>query len=72
MDYCKDIGALGLQRPGLAAELAPFRTIESVMEWMKKRRISLANVDIIFQDEYSHDFLIPIEPDAQYLAFGVT
>ena len=71
-DYAETVAALRAVHPQLADELAGFGTLESVLRWMEQRKISLDKIEIIFQDEFSHDFLIPLEAEGRYLAFGIT
>ena len=64
MQYVDHVRRMGESDPELAAELAELRTLEHVMAWERFRRVNLATVDLVTQDEYSHDFLVPlpIEP----------
>ena len=55
----------------MAAEIAGFRTLQTVMAWMERRGIALGSVEIVFQDEYSHDFLVPLDAAGRHLAFGI-
>ena len=43
-----------------------------VMAWMQPRGIAQARVDIIQQDEFSYDFLIPLATGRTLGGFGVT
>jgi hypothetical protein len=72
MEYQEYVNLLGATHRELARELAPFNTLENVLGWMKARGLSLATLDVVAQDEYSHDVLIPFGPDGSYLVFGVT
>jgi hypothetical protein len=72
MEYQDYVERLRADEPELAGELAPFHTLESVLPWMDSRGLPLASVDVVFQDEYSHDFLIPLEAGGKYLVFGIT
>ena len=58
--------------PDLAAEIAGFTGIEHVLTWMQRRGLAQAGIDIVGQDEFSYDFLIELEPQGRWLAFGVT
>jgi hypothetical protein len=71
-DYAESVAALRTCLPQLAEEIAGFGTLESVLRWMDKRGIPLEKIEIIFQDEFSHDFLIPLDPNGQFLAFAIT
>lgn len=58
--------------PELAAEVASFRSMEQVLQWMQRRQLTRAAVDLIGMDEFSYDFLIQLEPGGRWIAFGVT
>jgi hypothetical protein len=70
-DYAASFEAFAKQHPALAAELAGLCGLGGVMEWMKRRDLPLGAVDIIHQDEYSLDFIVPLE-DGRHLVFGIT
>lgn len=72
MEYADDIQILTEQEPELARQLAGFHSLEKVLTWMRARGLPLDALDVIAQDEYSHDMLIPLEADGKYLAFGMT
>jgi hypothetical protein len=68
-DYVESLRAL---HPELAEEIARFHTLESVLGWMKSRGIPLAGLDLVVQDEFHHDVLIPLGADGKHLVFGIT
>jgi hypothetical protein len=72
LEYADDVRALHDQAPDLAAEVAPFRGLEQVLQWMHRRGLTRATVDMIGMDEFSYDFLIQLEPAGRWIAFGVT
>ena len=72
MDYDLFVRALGTTDAELAGELGRLRTLEHVLDWVKRRGINLADLDVAQQDEYSHDALIPLGEGGRYLAFGMT
>ena len=39
---------------------------------MKAKGLPLAAIDVVAQDEFSHDLLIPLGTDGRHLAFGMT
>ena len=51
--------------PALAAQVAPLATLEDVI-----RRPGLALLDVIVQDEYTHD--VVVAAGAAYLVFDTT
>ncbi len=71
-EYAEYVTALGNEVPDLAAEVASFFGMEQVLQWMKRRGLTQAAVDLIGMDEFSYDFLIQLEPDGCWIAFGVT
>lgn len=71
-EYIDHVEALRADLPDLAAEIASFRGMESVIQWMQRRGLANTAVDLIGMDEFSYDFLIQLEPDGRWIAFGVT
>ncbi len=72
MEYQDYVSRLEAQSPDLAGEVAPFHTLENVLEWMKRQGIALGSIDVVNQDEYSHDVLIPLDAAGRHLVFGCT
>lgn len=72
LEYADYVTALRHESPDLAAEVASFRGLEQVLQWMQRRGLTNAAVDMIGMDEFSYDFLIQLEPDGGWIAFGVT
>jgi hypothetical protein len=70
MTYIEDIHDMRGGRPDLADQVAGFRTLEHVLDWLKAGGRPLGSLDLVTQDEYSHDLLVPVGPD--WLAFGMT
>jgi hypothetical protein len=54
----------------VAAELAPIQTLERLPGWLKGRGLDLAALDLIQQDEFSFDMLLPLGPP-EWLSFGM-
>ena len=71
-DYSDSFRAFAAGRPDLAAGLAGARGLSGVLMWMKGRDLPLAAVEIIQQDEFSLDFILPLEAGGEHLVFGVT
>ena len=69
-DYQEYLADLTTAHPALGAELSKVRTLEHVLLWMTRRGLPLGDVEIIQQDEYSLDFIIPLE--SEHLVFGIT
>jgi hypothetical protein len=72
MEYVDYVTVLQASHPELASDLADSRGLGSVMRWMRLRGIPLGCVEIIQQDEFALDFVIPLKPDGTHLVFGIT
>jgi hypothetical protein len=71
-DYQDHVKELARSNPDLAALVAGWSSLESVLEWMKEKDFPPGSIDLIGQDEFEYDFLLELEPKGQWLAFGVT
>jgi hypothetical protein len=69
-EYPESLNELGSINPDLAAQIGPFRTLEHVLDWMKREGHSLSALDMVTQDESCHDLIMPIGSD--WLVFGMT
>ena len=58
-------------RPITDPELAEIRTLERLLAWLQEHGLPLAELDLIAQDEYSHDLIIPAGTGEWY-SFAVT
>ncbi len=72
MRYSDHVEVLRASRPDLAAEVADFTGVSSVLRWMQDRGLARTEVDIVGQDEFESDFLIRLGPGQEWLAFGLT
>ena len=72
MEYQDHLAAVRAADPALAGELAGLVGLEGVMRWMAQRGIPLAKAEIIAQDEFSLDFVVPLGEGGRHLAFGIT
>lgn len=68
--FANDARKLRPIQPALADEIAGFRTLEHILDWMKQKGHAFANLDMVTQDEFCHDLLMPIGSD--WLVFGMT
>ena len=69
--YPDQLAELAAADPALGAEVSRLRNLEGVLKWAPGYSIPFAGFDLVQQDEYSYDFLVPL-PDARWLAFAVT
>ncbi len=71
MDYPDHLRRLEAGDPALARELAGFTSLPHVLAWLARRGWPTEGLDVLAQDEYSHDLLLPL-PDGRCLSFGMT
>ncbi len=71
MDYPDYVQQLAAAEPDLARELTGFTSLEHVLAWMQRRGLPATGLDVVAQDEYCHDLLLPL-PDGRWLAFAMT
>jgi hypothetical protein len=72
MNYREHVEVLRARRADLAAEVAGFTVVTSVMQWMQARGLTQTTVDIIGQDEFEYDFVVRVGSDEEWLVFGLT
>jgi hypothetical protein len=72
MDYGAQVAALAGTYPDLASELSTLLNLEYALGWIRRRGLSLAALDLVAQDEFSHDLLIPLAAGGPWIVFGVT
>jgi hypothetical protein len=70
MTYAEDIADVRASRPELAGRIAGFRTLEHILDWLKAEAHPLGSLDLVTQDEFCHDLLVPVGPG--WLVFGMT
>jgi hypothetical protein len=59
------------QHPDLAVGLDGVVGLGGVLRWLKGRGIALGTVEVLNQDEFDLDFVIPLG-DGRHLVFGIT
>jgi hypothetical protein len=72
MEYDDYVGQLARHYPDLAAQAQQLRGMGGVMSWMASQGIPLSKAEIVQQDEYSLDFLLPLSRENRWLVFGIT
>jgi hypothetical protein len=55
----------------ILSEVESFRTLEQVMHWAFARKPPAELQSVVTQDEFTHDVVIRVAPDA-FLAFDTT
>jgi hypothetical protein len=69
-DYDDYVRRLSESHRALAAELQPIRTLERLLSWLTGRGLDLAALDLIQQDEFCYDLLVPLGP-TEWLSIGM-
>ncbi len=71
-EYADYVSRLRQSDAPLADEVGEFQSVSGVLDWMKRRGLCNAAVDIIGMDEFDYDFLIALTPGGRWIAFGLT
>jgi hypothetical protein len=71
MSYTDHIEKLRAADPTLAEQVAEFTSIKHVIDWMEQTGLPLASFDLVAQDEFCHDGLVPLA-DGRWLSFAMT
>jgi hypothetical protein len=69
--YEDHFAALTTTDPALGVEVAGLKNLEAILRWAPGYGIDFAGIDLVQQDEYSHDLYLPL-PDHRWLVFGVS
>ncbi len=72
MEYADHLPVLAASHPLLAAKLQTFATLEHVLSWLAADQYPLALLDMVTQDEYCHDLLLPLPGTDEWLVLGMT
>ena len=68
--YADYVARLQATHPNLAMTFASFITLEQVLNWMQRDGLPLASLDMVTQDEYCHDLIVPV--GHEWFVFGMT
>jgi hypothetical protein len=60
------------KEPQLAETLQHFTTLEHLLAWFPSVGVDLSKLDLIAQDEYSHDLIVPLTNRSKWYVFGMT
>ena len=60
MDYASQLATLTVADPALGAEVAKLRNLEAILKWAPTAGIPLVGIDLVQQDEYNYDLLLPL------------
>lgn len=71
MEYAEHVSQVATTHPDLAARLSHLHTIKDVLDWMQENRLSLNTLDIVTQDEFTHDAIVPVS-ESLFVSFGIT
>jgi hypothetical protein len=72
MEYHDYVAVLRRQDPELADEIAAFQGLDAVLNWMRDRALPQGCIDLVGQDEFEYDFVVHLNEQNRWLAFGIT
>jgi hypothetical protein len=72
LEYAEYLGRLRTSEPDLANRLDGVDCLEKLLAWLQQSGLGLSGLNVLAQDEYSHDFLIPLGEGGRWLVFGMT
>ena len=73
MSYQDGLKVLRTRFPDLAAALSRCTNLDRAMRYLASNEtFLLSKMDVIAQDEFTHDVLVPFAHSAEYLVFGST
>lgn len=59
------------ERGALRREVAPHEGLDQVLAWARSRSPAVRPLDVIQQDEFTHDVLVAL-PGGRWLVYGTT
>jgi hypothetical protein len=71
MDFEDRVGLEPAEASALRTALAQLGSLHALIQWGLRREPPLVIADVVVQDEFSHDVLIPYR-DGLFLAFDTT
>jgi hypothetical protein len=71
VDYPEQLAELTAADPVLGEQVVGLRNLEAILKWAPAAGVDLAGADLVQQDEYCYDFLLPLA-DGRWIVFGVT
>jgi hypothetical protein len=72
VEYLDHLAQLRTADPELAGTLEGVDCLEKVLAWLQRSGIGTAGLDVVAQDEYSHDLFIPLGTQGRWLVSGMT
>ena len=72
MEFAPCTAEVRLTCPELASRVEKFVTLEHVLNWLNADGYPLGRLDMVTQDEYSHDLIVPLPESGEWLVFGMT
>jgi hypothetical protein len=72
MTYAEQLERLRATDPRLVEEISGLRNLEEILKWVPKAGIPFSGLDLVQQDEYSYDLLLPLSDNLRWLSLGVS
>jgi hypothetical protein len=61
-----------VNRDDLSREFLALPNLERLLAWLPSRGLPLGGLEMVTQDEYSHDLLVPVPGGPEWFAFAMT
>ena len=72
MEYIDCVAELDCNLPELAGRIRLFTSLRHVLDWLTTIKYPLQQLDMMTQDEFCHDLIIPMPEYGHVLVFGMT
>ncbi len=73
MSYQDSVSALKARFPDVAAALSLCTNLDRAIQYLVSNEMfALSRMDVVAQDEFTHDVLVPFAQSEEYLVFGST
>jgi hypothetical protein len=70
--YETGLKKLSRTHPGIFKSLSGKTTLEGVFEWIREAGSKAGAIDLVPQDEFTHDVVVELNETGEYLVFGCT
>ena len=72
MRFNDDVQLLSIRYPNLAKGLGQCVNLDKAFRYLESEKFLLAQMDVIAQDEFSHDVCVPFPDGQTYIVIGAT
>ncbi|MBX3072762.1 hypothetical protein KF707_02585 [Candidatus Obscuribacterales bacterium] len=72
MAFNDDVHVLSIRYPSLAKGLGQCVNLDKAFRFLESENFPLAQMDVIAQDEFSHDVCVPFPDNQAFIVIGAT